>query len=123
MYVVVYNGLGQIRSTIVHLPISTPASYRIQVVNFTNSDQNFVQRSETIPVIEAWKGKGGAQYRLPFLASHLPALGAHVYKVSKIENEDPPGHSSSTVKLKRSLTQGTGEVIASNEFFAVTFDE
>jgi len=121
---VVYNGLVQVRSSIVHLPVSMPGTYKVDKVDVGNS--TFVSMSEAIRVLES-DVLGGAPYRLPFLAAHIPPMGAIIYKISAMNNSSRWNSGSSeksSVRIKRrSLLRSKDEVVvASNEYFTAIFD-
>jgi hypothetical protein len=115
----VYNGLAQARSSIVHLPVSRPGVYQIAKVKRRNN--TLVGSSEAVPVLDS-DISGGAPYRLPFLATQVPALGADVFKISKAESVTTYPQKSSVMIKRRSLSRSKDEIVAANEFFAATFN-
>jgi hypothetical protein len=138
VYVVVYNGLAQSRSSIVHLPVSSKAMYSVEEIGGDNST---IQAVQAIPTLRVTK-LGGAPYRVAFMAAKVPPLGASVYKVS-VSGIPPLGASvykvsvsgiSRVREIKSQLPEAARtsrissggheepDVIASNEYYSVTFD-
>ena len=137
MYVVVYNGLAQERSSIIDLPVSSKAMYSLEEVGSTK------RRVRTVPAVPtlgvAPGGVGGAPYRITFQARDVPPLGAKVYKVAvagSFRNAHAPGslrvnrNESDSLRVvdvwrgrRLSNRKGGGDdVVASNEYFSATFD-
>lgn len=124
-YVVVYNGLAQPRSSIVHLPVSSKAMYSVQRVGAKNRSSSHV---EAIPEFASAQGPHGT-YRVVFSTGILPPLGANVFEVSlaDVSSASMPSMKSTdnevgTERLLQRTGESSAEIIASNEFFSVTFN-
>jgi len=123
-YVVVYNGLAQSRSTIVHLPVSSPGFYTIEKVDVGAHPSTVGTSEEAIPVLES-EILGGAPYRVPFLAAQVPPLGASMYKIFKTKSLPTASRQESGVTITRRSLLGNindDEVVASNQYFTATFN-
>ena len=123
-YVVVYNGLAQSRSTIVHLPVSSPGFYTIEKVDLGTHPTTDGISEEAIRVLES-EILGGAPYRVPFLAAQVPPLGASMYKIYKTKSQLATSHQESGATITRRSLLGNNnddEVVASNQYFTATFN-
>jgi hypothetical protein len=89
-------------------------------------DNSTIQTVHAIPALRA-TNLGGAPYRIAFMAAKVPPLGASVYKVSVggvPRATEIKSLQSSTLRNRRTLPDRHEEpdVIASNEYYSVTFD-
>jgi hypothetical protein len=128
VYVVVYNSLGVERSTIVQLPVSTDAVYRVSKVGSPDGESNIVSSH---PVASGRAHGRASSYVLAFDTATLPALGASIFHISLSErpddaNELTKAFASSTVKSDHRRTEiedgSSTDVKASNGIFSVLFD-
>jgi hypothetical protein len=128
VYVVVYNSLGVERSTIVQLPVSTDAVYRVSKVGSPDGESNIVQSH---PAAAGRANGRASSYVLAFDTATLPALGASIFHISLSERSDDATEltktfASSTVKSYHRRTEiehvSPTDVEASNGIFSVLFD-
>lgn len=128
VYVVVYNSLGVERSTIVQLPVSTGAVYRVSKVGSPDGESNAVSSH---PAAAGRANVKASSYVLAFDTATLPALGASIFHISLSERSDDETEltktfASSTVKSdhrRMEIEHGSPtDVEASNGIFSVLFD-
>lgn len=130
MYVVVYNGLGVSRSTVVHLPVSSDGTYRITKVGSSAEETKVA----SLPVLSTISTEKGAEYVVHFDTGPLPPLGANVYNITldgnglpslSLENVDM-NHRPFVERLDHrrvdEFVSNSEDVEASNGIFSVLFD-
>lgn len=80
VYVVVYNSLGQSRSSVIRLPVSSNGTYLVTRFRASGDD------ARLLPAISSWASGASycaAKYVLPFQTGLLPPVGASVFRISK----------------------------------------
>jgi len=86
MYVVVYNPLATLRSSVIMLPVSVDANFDVERLDGSGSSRRsgrFVKSIRSVPVaVKATKA--GAPFTLVFQTGQLPPVGAAVFKVSMV---------------------------------------
>lgn len=115
MYLVVYNGLAQSRTSNIHLPVQSKASYSVTKVG----DPNFsMQEVLPIPAIDCDCQK----YRVVFSTGELGPLSASIFKVTVATSiqEEVFGADSLHPVVDRRLA--SGDITGSNEYYSATFD-
>ena len=109
VYVVVYNSLGQEKSSTIHLPVSDNERYTVQ------------EEGKTIATTKArsaspfQKNDDGASYVVSFVAERLPPLGAKVFHIQK-QSINPGFEGNDEVEPQTDL------VDFSNGYFTVKID-
>jgi hypothetical protein len=110
VYVVVYNSLGQERSSAIHLPVSENGRYSVLEEGKSTTT---IQARPTSPFRE--KDNGGAAYVVSFVAGHLPPLGAKVFRIQKQS-------TNSGFEDKDELVPQTELMDFSNGYFTLQID-
>ena len=135
VYAIVYNSLGQSRSSVIRLPVSSNGTYRVTRFRASGDDAHLLQ---AIPSLTSGTSCCAAKYVLPFQTGLLPPVGASVFRISKQEEEQgreqvaSPQRSSATweepVEYRRLESARThdrelkADVEVSNGLLTVVFD-
>ena len=135
VYVVVYNSLGQSRSSVIRLPVSSNGTYLVTRLWASGDDARLLP---AIPSLASGTSCCAAKYILPFQTGLLPPVGASVFRISKQEEEQgrekvaSPQPSSATwgkpVEYRRLESARThdgelkADVEVSNGLLTVIFD-
>lgn len=134
VYAVVYNSLGQSRSSAIRLPVSSNGTYLVTRIGASIDD------ARLLPAIPSWASGTSccaAKYVLP-ITCLLPPVGASVFRISKQQDEQgqqkaaSPQRSSATreepVEYRRLESAQThdgelkADVEVSNGLLTVIFD-
>lgn len=126
MYIVVYNGLGSNRSSIVRLPVSVDASFNVTRLGGNSIQSNLVRSSPT-PLLSS--KSGAANYVLLFDTGPLAPAGATLFRITKINAEtkrqiplideaEPSRRLTATVNEEGD----PDDVVATNGIVTVHFD-
>ena len=125
MFVVVYNGLGSNKSTIVRLPVSVDGHYHVTKLG-NQPLQSQLMRSSPSPFTSIQTGATSAKFVLLFDTGPLAPVGATVFRVSKSLLETQEEQVPMLQSRNRFLAMGAGkkpsEVVASNGLVTVHFD-
>lgn len=114
MYVLVYNGLAQSRSSIINLPVQSKASYSVKRLPETT----LLAEVDSIPSI----GPGNKTYRIVFSTGEIGPLSANIFKIAVGSSQSTPTKNIDTeVKAERRL-ESDDEIVASNEYYSAAFD-
>eukprot|EP00804_Cyclotella_cryptica_P028863 CCRYP_008452-RC/>CCRYP_008452-RC protein AED:0.03 eAED:0.03 QI:1630/1/1/1/1/0.85/7/216/858 len=102
IYVVVYNALSSSRSEVISIPVAdTTGDYSVE--RLVNPPNDWVEVNRTlIPNAGYTRRPGAAQILLYFEASELPPIGAHVFRINKVEGDDIPTPSDANEKSSTS---------------------
>ena len=123
LYVVVYNGLGSSKSTIVRLPVSVDGSFHVSKVGGNSLQTHYLRSS---PNHFAGTDSTSASFVLLFDTGPLPPVGAAVFRVTQAHEKEtiPSSEISTSRRLKYIDTKdGPSEVVASNGIVTVHFDK
>jgi hypothetical protein len=123
LYVIVYNGLGSLRGSTVQLPVSSNATYRVARLDSPAEQAQYVRSAGTnLP----------AKYILSFDTGLLPPVGAAVFQISTLRDNDHSSYANvglcniKTANTVRSCvlldTVGRDHVEVTNGQLAVRFD-
>lgn len=117
MYVIVYNGLGSNRSSILRLPVSVEANFEVARLDSNATPDNL--RSTPCSFADS-------TYVLAFGTGPLPPMGATVFRIRKSDNIDGKDFfpSSSIASNARMLEQQKDlkELAVTNGLFTAKFD-
>ena len=103
--------------------MSTKATYIVAEIGGDNSTVQVVQAIPAVPLAK----QNGAPYQIAFRVANLPPLGASAYKVSidgTLMVKEMKLQQLAAVRSNGILSDGGLEedVVASNEYYSVTFD-
>ena len=131
VYVVIYNGLGTSRSTVVHLPVSSDGTYRISKVSGSVAEAKVVQ--SYLSSTGTGGAENGAKYVVHFNTGPLPPLGANVYNVTlagtALASTTAEHADTKRMFIQKSVHRRVDDLVpkdkdveASNGIFSVLFD-
>lgn len=91
MYVIVYNPIAHNRSTQIHLPVASDASFRVERVDDGNQMKyQYIDAVASIPIFDNEESNENDVFRLVFDTGDLPPLGAVAFRITKESRNSVP---------------------------------